>query len=71
MFAAINILLAAFTWFFVPETKQVSLEEMDALFGGKKHVTEGAAIEKGEERGVSVGGESVGEEGATDRVERV
>ncbi|EMD61434.1 hypothetical protein GGP41_004049 [Bipolaris sorokiniana] len=71
MFAAINILLAAFTWFFVPETKQVSLEEMDALFGGKNHVTEGAAIEKGEERGVSVGGESVGEKGATDRVERV
>lgn len=45
MFAAINILLAAFTWFFVPETKQVSLEEMDAIFGGQNHVVEGAAIE--------------------------
>lgn len=71
MFAAINILLAVFTWFFIPETKQVSLEEMDALFGGKNHVAEGAVIEKAEERGESVGGQSVGEKGATDRVERV
>jgi hypothetical protein len=33
-FAGINILLVAFVWFFVPETKKVSLEEMDAVFGG-------------------------------------
>lgn len=46
MFAAINILLAAFVWFFVPETKKVSLEEMDAIFGGQNHVVEGAAIEE-------------------------
>jgi len=45
MFAGINLLLAAFVWFFVPETKQVSLEEMDAVFGGANHVVEGAAIE--------------------------
>ncbi|CAO2650761.1 Nn.00g020530.m01.CDS01 [Neocucurbitaria sp. VM-36] len=45
MFAGINILLAAFVWFFVPETKKVSLEEMDAVFGGANHVVEGAAIE--------------------------
>lgn len=45
MFAGINFLLAAFVWFFVPETKQVSLEEMDAVFGGANHVVEGAAIE--------------------------
>ncbi|KAJ4367291.1 hypothetical protein N0V83_006872 [Neocucurbitaria cava] len=45
MFAGINILLAAFVWFFVPETKRVSLEEMDAVFGGANHVVEGAAIE--------------------------
>lgn len=45
MFAGINFLLAVFVWFFVPETKKVSLEEMDAVFGGANHVVEGAAIE--------------------------
>lgn len=45
MFAGINILLALFVWFFVPETKKVTLEEMDAVFGGANHVIEGAAIE--------------------------
>ncbi|OAL50345.1 general substrate transporter [Pyrenochaeta sp. DS3sAY3a] len=55
MFAGINMLLAAFVWFFVPETKKVSLEEMDAVFGGANHVVEGAAIEhKDPERGMSV-----------------
>lgn len=33
MFAGINFLLAIFVYFFIPETKQVSLEEIDALFG--------------------------------------
>lgn len=45
MFAGINFLLAAFVFFFVPETKQVSLEEMDAVFGGANHVVGGAEIE--------------------------
>lgn len=45
MFAAINFLLAVFVYFFVPETKQVSLEEMDAVFGGANHVVGGAEIE--------------------------
>ena len=55
MFAAINMLLAAFVWFFVPETKKVSLEEMDAVFGGANHVVEGAAIEqKGSMRHMSI-----------------
>jgi hypothetical protein len=44
-FAGINILLVAFVWFFVPETKKVSLEEMDAVFGGANHVIGGAEIE--------------------------
>ena len=44
MFAGINILLAAFVWFFIPETKQVPLEEIDALFGGSNHVERGAEI---------------------------
>ncbi|RAH76491.1 general substrate transporter [Aspergillus japonicus CBS 114.51] len=41
MFAGINFLLALFVWFFIPETKQVPLEEIDALFGGANHVTQG------------------------------
>lgn len=44
MFAAVNVLLAAFVWFFLPETKKVGLEEIDALFGGSNHVESGAEI---------------------------
>lgn len=54
MFAGINMLLAAFVWFFVPETKKVSLEEMDSIFGGQNHVNEGAALEKDAERRRSI-----------------
>jgi len=68
MFAGINVLLAAFVWFLVPETKQVSLEEMDAVFGGANHVVEGSALE-----GKEVGRESVcvdaGEKGVVERRE--
>ncbi|KAF5586004.1 HXT3-low-affinity hexose facilitator [Fusarium subglutinans] len=44
MFGAINILLFAFVWFCIPETKGVPLEHMDALFGGVDHTEVGAAI---------------------------
>ncbi|KAF2739987.1 general substrate transporter [Polyplosphaeria fusca] len=44
MFAGINALLAAFVWMWVPETKKVSLEKMDTLFGGTNHVEKGAEI---------------------------
>ncbi|KAF3191116.1 hypothetical protein TWF106_001289 [Orbilia oligospora] len=47
MFAGINIVLAAFTWFFLPETKNVKLEEMDALFGGVNHIEKGATLVEG------------------------
>jgi len=43
-FFATNILLAAFVYFFIPETKQVALEEMDALFGGQNHVEKGSQL---------------------------
>jgi hypothetical protein len=66
MFAAINILLAAFVWFFVPETKKVSLEEMDAIFGGQNHVVE----EKDPARHHSVVVDNDAK-GASERVERV
>jgi len=43
-FMAINIVLAIFVWLVVPETKGISLEEMDALFGGINHVSGGAEL---------------------------
>jgi MFS family permease len=48
MFAGVNFLLAVFVWFFIPETKQVPLEEIDALFGGANHVTNGERMMMGE-----------------------
>ncbi|KAJ5826947.1 Major facilitator superfamily domain general substrate transporter [Penicillium robsamsonii] len=44
MFAAINFLLAVFVWFLIPETKMVPLEEIDILFGGANHVTQGEEV---------------------------
>ncbi|KAI7208343.1 general substrate transporter [Hortaea werneckii] len=44
MFAGINFLLATFVYFFVPETKKVLLEEMDAKFGGVNHVEKGGDL---------------------------
>ncbi|KAJ5204482.1 Major facilitator superfamily domain general substrate transporter [Penicillium cinerascens] len=44
MFAGINFLLAVFVYFFIPETKQVPLEEIDALFGGANHVVQGEEV---------------------------
>ncbi|KAH8912109.1 sugar transporter [Coniochaeta sp. PMI_546] len=43
-FMAMNFVLAAFVYFFIPETKQVSLEEIDVLFGGANHVDKGAQM---------------------------
>ncbi|EGR44552.1 sugar transporter [Trichoderma reesei QM6a] len=43
-FMATNFLLVVFVWFFIPETKQVPLEEIDVLFGGVNHVDKGAQI---------------------------
>jgi Sugar (and other) transporter len=44
MFAGINFLLAVFVYFFIPETKHVPLEEIDALFGGANHVVQGEEV---------------------------
>ncbi|ELQ41426.1 sugar transporter [Pyricularia oryzae Y34] len=41
-FMAINIVLAVFVYFLIPETKKAPLEEMDVLFGGVNHVDQGA-----------------------------
>lgn len=43
-FAGINLLLAVFVVFLVPETRRISLEEMDAIFGGVNHVEKGGNI---------------------------
>ncbi|KAJ2891692.1 hypothetical protein MKZ38_000066 [Zalerion maritima] len=43
-FMAMNAVLAVFVYFFIPETKQVPLEEIDVLFGGTNHVQGGATI---------------------------
>ncbi|QDS74525.1 hypothetical protein FKW77_007443 [Venturia effusa] len=45
MFAGINISLAIFVWFVVPETKNIPLEEIDVLFGGTNHVDHGGFME--------------------------
>ncbi|EPS35272.1 hypothetical protein H072_11479 [Dactylellina haptotyla CBS 200.50] len=47
MFAGINVVLAIFTWFWLPETKNVRLEEMDQLFGGVNHIEKGANLVDG------------------------
>lgn len=44
MFAGINLLLAAFVWWIVPETKGIKLEEIDTIFGGQNHVEKGANL---------------------------
>ncbi|KAL9083951.1 MAG: hypothetical protein Q9165_008294 [Trypethelium subeluteriae] len=44
MFAGINVLLALFVWWFIPETKKVALEEIDVLFGGSNHVEKGGDL---------------------------
>ncbi|KAJ4861348.1 sugar transporter domain-containing protein [Trichoderma breve] len=43
-FMATNFLLVVFVYFFIPETKQIPLEEIDVLFGGANHVDKGAQI---------------------------
>ncbi|KAK7750398.1 hypothetical protein SLS62_007697 [Diatrype stigma] len=43
-FMAANVLLAAFVFFCIPETKQVPLEEIDTLFGGQNHVEKGGQL---------------------------
>ncbi|KAK1574445.1 general substrate transporter [Colletotrichum navitas] len=50
-FMAMNMVLGAFVYFCVPETKQIPLEQMDALFGGVDHTEKGGQMMGAEESG--------------------
>lgn len=56
-FMGMNVVLGVFVYFFIPETKQVPLEEVDVLFGGANHIEKGGQImgvgERAEETGSS------------------
>jgi hypothetical protein len=59
MFAGINVLLAIFVIFCVPETRNIPLEEIDVLFGGSNHVEQGVDLidmQNGKRMSESVGG---------------
>lgn len=43
-FFTINLFLALFVYLCIPETKQISLEEIDVLFGGSNHVEKGGNL---------------------------
>lgn len=69
MFAGINILLAAFVFFFIPETRRVKLEEIDVLFGGNNHVEKGANLMGMPSRDLSVAEQGRG--GHADEIQEV
>lgn len=43
-FMAMNIVLAFYVYFFIPETRKIPLEEIDVLFGDKDHTVKGAQL---------------------------
>ncbi|TEA21320.1 Quinate permease [Colletotrichum sidae] len=43
-FMGMNIILGVFVYYFIPETKQVALEEVDVLFGGANHIEKGGQM---------------------------
>ncbi|KAF4982725.1 hypothetical protein FZEAL_1714 [Fusarium zealandicum] len=43
-FFGVNVLLGIFVFFFIPETKGIALENMDAVFGGADHTEKGAQM---------------------------
>ncbi|KAF7559544.1 hypothetical protein G7046_g4621 [Stylonectria norvegica] len=43
-FFAMNIVLAIYVYFLIPETKGIALEQMDVIFGGADHTEKGAQM---------------------------
>ena len=44
---AMNFVLGIYVYFFIPETKQIPLEEIDVLFGGASHKDKGTDMLEG------------------------
>jgi hypothetical protein len=59
LFATFMVLMGVWAFFFVPETKGRSLEDMDRLFGVPERAGEGAGSEK------------AADEPASERIERI
>ena len=63
LFGSFCAIMGVFVWFFVPETKGLSLEQMDELFGAAQDESRRLHVEKGSEsptsRRGSVHGETV------------
>ena len=63
LFGSFCALMGIFVWFFIPETKGLSLEKMDELWGTDKDESRRLNVEKGRDSPASVRG-SVREEAA-------
>lgn len=59
LFGSFCAIMGVFVWFFIPETKGLSLEMMDELFGADKDESRRLNVEKGSPAG------SIREETAT------
>lgn len=47
LFGSFCAIMGVFVWFFIPETKGLSLEKMDELFGADKDESRRSNVEKG------------------------
>lgn len=64
LFGSFCAIMGVFVWFFIPETKGLSLEKMDELFGADKDESRKLNVERGADSTASPRG-SVREDTAT------